>query len=111
VDSLNLPRVSIPPRTLDGVVPNIGKIDQVTYFELDVHGLQHKRVFAYVVLDQEDDMILGDPWLKDVKGVYSAQRGRLDVFTRQGERIRCWNRAEAYTARTKKIQIRKATAG
>jgi hypothetical protein len=38
-------------------------------------------------------MILGDPWLYDVRGWYLARKGYLDIFTKAGERTRCWNRA------------------
>jgi predicted aspartyl protease len=40
-------------------------ITQVAQFEMDVGGLGHKTVFAYVVPDQSEDLILGRAWLKD----------------------------------------------
>jgi hypothetical protein len=51
-------------------------------------------VFAYIVENQIDVMILGDPWVKDVNGKYSARRGYLDIFDKEGHRTRCWNRRD-----------------
>ena len=88
-ESLNLPRIRVPTRTLDGVVADQGRITHVTHFDLDVHGHQQQHVFAYIIPGQLDELILGDPWLKDVGGRYSARKGYLDIFTKSGERTRC----------------------
>ena len=92
--SLDLPRIRIPTRQLDGVIPNLGTITHVTYFDLDIHGHQQRRVFAYIIGPQTDDMLLGDPWLADVDGRYSARKGYLDIYDRNGIKTRCWNRAD-----------------
>jgi hypothetical protein len=112
VQSLYLPRIRIPTRILDGVIPNKGRITQVTHFNLDIHGHQQGRVFAYIIPQQEDSMILGDPWLRDVNGRYSAKKGYIDIFTRTGERTRCWNRVDRTIGPTnvKKIQVKKLIA-
>jgi hypothetical protein len=34
-------------------------------------------------------MILGDPWLYDIRGRYSARKGYLDIYTKTREQIRC----------------------
>jgi RNase H-like domain found in reverse transcriptase/Reverse transcriptase (RNA-dependent DNA polymerase)/Integrase zinc binding domain len=92
--SFDLPRIRIPTRTLDGVVEHQGRITHITYFDMDVHGHRQHRVYAYVIPKQTDEMILGNTWLKDVDGRYSARKGYLDIFTPTGRRTRCWNRAD-----------------
>ena len=93
--SLNLPRIRLnTPRRLDGVVRNQGWITHATYFNMDIHGHEQPRVFAYIVESQEDEMILGDAWMKHVNGHYSARKGYLDIYDQDGERTRCWNRAD-----------------
>lgn len=91
--SLDLPRIRLNiPRRLDGVVRDQGRITHATYFDLDVHGHKETRVFAYIIDQQEDEMILGDAWLKHVDGRYSARKGYLDIYGPNGEHTRCWNR-------------------
>lgn len=93
--SLDLPRIRLnAPRRLDGVIRDLGRITHATYFDLDVHGHRQSRVFAYIVDQQEDEMILGDAWMKDVDGRYSARRGYLDIYGPGREHTRCWNRAD-----------------
>ena len=94
VKSLDLPRIRIPTRTLDGVVANQGRITHVTYLDADIHSHQQENVFAYIIENQIDEMILGDPWLKQVNGRYSAKKGYLDIYDRDGHRTRCWNRRD-----------------
>ena len=60
---------------------------------MDVHGHIQKDVYAYIIPGQIDQMILGNTWLIDVDGRYSARKGCLDIFTKTGEHTRCWNRA------------------
>jgi hypothetical protein len=49
--TLNLPRIKIRPRRLDGVVANQGRITHVTYFDADIHGHQQGTTFAYIIED------------------------------------------------------------
>ena len=93
VKSFDLPRIRIPTRTLDGVVGNQGRIEYVTYFDADIHGHRQGRVYAYVIYGQLDAMILGNPWLIEVKGVYSPAKGYLDIRDKEDKTTRCWNRA------------------
>jgi hypothetical protein len=79
------------------------QITHVTYFDLDVHGHQQGRVFAYIIGPQEDSMILGDPWLYDVRGRYLARKGYLDIYTKTREQIRYWNR-ENHTIRPMNVK-------
>lgn len=46
VISLDLPRIRIRTRVLDGVLANQGRITHITYFDADIHGHQQDRVFA-----------------------------------------------------------------
>lgn len=93
--SLDLPRIRLNvPRRLDGVIQDLGRITHATYFDLDVHGHKQPHVFAYIVDHQEDEMILGDAWMKHVDGRYSARKGYLDIYSTDRERTRCWNRAD-----------------
>jgi hypothetical protein len=57
-------------------------------------------------------MILGDPWLYDVRGRYSARKGYLDIYTKTREQTRCWNRANHIIRPTniKALRIVQATA-
>jgi hypothetical protein len=57
-------------------------------------------------------MILGDPWLYDVRGRYSARKGYLDIYTKTREQTRCWNRANHIIRPTniKALRIMQATA-
>jgi hypothetical protein len=73
---------------LDRVVANQGQITHVTYFHADIHGHQQDRVFAYIIKNQIDAMILGDPWVKDMNRKYSARRGYLNIFNKEGHRTR-----------------------
>ena len=94
VKSLNLPRIRIRTRVLDGVVANQGRITHVTYFNVDIHGHQQDRVFAYIIENQIDEIILGDPWVRDVDGMYSARKGYMDICDKEGNKTRCWNRRD-----------------
>ena len=92
--SLDLPRIRLSvPRRLDGVICDLGTITHATHFDLDVHGHKQSRVFAYIIEQQDDEMILGDAWMKHVDGRYSARKGYLDIYSPDRERTRCWNRA------------------
>ena len=94
VKSLDLPRIRIRTRVLDGVIANQGRITHVTYFNVDIHGHQQDRVFAYIIENQIDEIILGDPWVKDVNGRYSARKGYMDIHDKEGNKTRCWNRRD-----------------
>jgi hypothetical protein len=75
-------------------VANQGRITHVTYFNIDIHGHQQENVFAYIIENQMDEMILGDPWVIDVNGTYSARKGYMDIYDKSGRRTRCWNRRD-----------------
>jgi hypothetical protein len=89
-------------------VPNQYRITHATYFDLDIHGHQQGRVFAYIIGPQSDSMILGDLWLHDVNGRYLARKGYLDIFTKSRERTRCWNRIDRTIGPTRVKALRVA---
>ncbi len=74
-------------------MPDQGKIRHITYADLDVHGVQKKRAYFYIIPDMTDDIILGDVWMKEFDAVYSPKKGCMDLTSLEGETIRCWNRA------------------
>ena len=112
VKAFDLPRIRISPRILDGVVANQGKIHHMTYFDIDVHGHQQGRIFAYVIPGQIEEMMLGLPWMKEVDAHFSARRGYMDIFTQVGEKTRCWNRANPSIGplKVKRTRIAKVSA-
>ena len=63
-DSLDLPRIPIPSRTLSEVTRarHSQIIDSITHALIDVPG-HSQVVMAYVIPDQTRPMILGLPWL------------------------------------------------
>lgn len=74
----SLPRIPIRPRDLIGVnTITKNAITQVTYFDIDIDGHQQKRVFAYVLPDQTDNIILGTPWMVDQDVLLRPRKRRL----------------------------------
>ena len=112
VRSLDLPRIRIRTRVLDGVVANQGRITHVTHFNADIHGHQQHSIFAYIIENQIDEIILGDPWVKDVNGTYSAKKGYIDIYDKDGRRTRCWNRRDSSIRPpgVKALRVSKASA-
>ena len=89
-----------------------GRITHVTCFDLDIHGHKQKNVFAYVIPEQVDDLILGKPWETDVKRKSSANKGYIDIFSKEGTRTRCWNRRDVSIGpqNVKRLQVRRVSA-
>jgi predicted aspartyl protease len=112
-NSLDLPRIEISPRTLDGVIANQGRITHITWATIDVHGQRQSPVYFYVIKGQMDDVILGDNWMKDVDARYSPRKGYMDITCpRTGVKTRCWNRAKPTLGPQgfKRIQITRVRA-
>ena len=72
VKSFDLPRIHVSPRSLESVIGVAGTIHFMTCFDLDVHGHRQSAVYAYIVPDQIDKMILGKPWMTDVDAIFSS---------------------------------------
>ena len=79
---LRLPRISITPRDLEQVNVTVkGAIREVAYADTDIDGHKLNRVFFYVIPDQEDDVILGRPWMNAEKVTISPSQGELTIGT------------------------------
>jgi predicted aspartyl protease len=79
---LRLPRISITPRDLAQVNVTVkGAIREVAYADTDIDGHKLNRVFFYVIPDQEDDVILGRPWMDAEEVTISPSRGELTIGT------------------------------
>ena len=64
--SMNLKRTKIKPRLLEGITggprPNI---NEVTCFDIDLDGHKRRMVYAYVIRDLGEPLILGRPWMNE----------------------------------------------
>jgi len=79
---LRLPRIAITPRDLAQVNVTVkGAIREVAYADTDIDGHKSNRVFFYVIPDQEDDVILGRPWMDAEEVTISPSRGELTIGT------------------------------
>jgi predicted aspartyl protease len=77
---LQLPRISIPPRSLTQVnTTSDNAISEVTYFSMDIDGHKQQRVFCYVIPYQEDDVILGLPWIRAEDVVLRPQKAKMRI--------------------------------
>ena len=77
---LSLPLLEVDPKTLGGVFKGtITTIRHVTYFSLDIGGIKTTKVFAYVVPQQQEKLILGKPWYKDNDVVLYAAEDKLHI--------------------------------
>lgn len=75
---LRLPRLPITPRDLEAVnVVTAGAITHVAYADTDVDGHKRKRAFFYVIPGQEEDVILGRPWMVAEQAVHNPARGEI----------------------------------
>ena len=78
VQELSLPLLETAPRILGGVIDGpTTTIRHVTYFSLDIGGMKQSRIFAYVVPDQHERLILGRPWLKDNNATLNSASEKL----------------------------------
>ena len=90
-DSLDLPRIPIPSKTLSGVTRarHSQTIDSITHALIDVSG--HTQVImAYVIPNQTWPMILGLPWLQQNDVTISPARqslciGKSDITVRNSD--------------------------
>ena len=62
VQRLGLPRIQIPKRPLEGVAATYnGSISEVTYFSINIEGHTQERIYAYIISDQRERLILRMP--------------------------------------------------
>ena len=79
---LHLPRIEITPRDLTQVNITVkDAIKHVSYADIDIDGYKLKRVFFYLVPNQEDDVILGRPWMNAERVTISPAKGELTIGT------------------------------
>ena len=82
VRRLGLPRIQIPKRPLEGVAAtHNGSISEVTYFSIDFEGHTQERIYAYIISDQRERLILGMPWLRAEAVVYDPQLDELHIHS------------------------------
>lgn len=78
VKILSLTTENINPKVIKGVLSNIsGLINKVASFSLDIGGLQIEKVWAYVVPNQGEDLILGMPWLKHCHAELDSEKSKI----------------------------------
>lgn len=93
-----LPRIDITPRDLHQVDTVTKKaITQVAYTDIDLDGHEQKRVFCYIIPQQEEDVILGMPWMTD-QDVILRPRKRLLTIRKTRIRVRQRSRHDSETA-------------
>ncbi len=79
---LHLPRISITPRDLAQVNVTVkGAIREVAYADTDIDGHKLSRVFFYIIPNQEDDIILGRPWMNAEEVTIFPSQGELTIGT------------------------------
>ena len=62
---LQLPTLLIRPRTLEQVAGvDYNAINRVSFFDIDIDGHRQRRVWAYVIPQMQQDVILGLPWAR-----------------------------------------------
>ncbi|KAI0995203.1 hypothetical protein K3495_g12979, partial [Podosphaera aphanis] len=82
VSELNLPRISIPPRTLKLAENNTSSnsIAYITWAYIDIDGHKEK-IFGYVINKLAFPLILGEPWMRHNNVVYMAGARSLRIET------------------------------
>jgi hypothetical protein len=84
-----LPTLTISPRPVSGLFQGKRQtITQVAYGPMDIGGHQQHRVFAYVVPNQSENLILGQKWMEDQDVKLSPRKGYLTI---KSTGIRIWN--------------------
>ena len=68
---LALPRIQIPKTPLEGVAATHN--GSISYFSIDIEGHTQERMYAYIIPDQREKLILGTPWLRAEAAVYDPR--------------------------------------
>ena len=75
-----LQRISITRRRLQQVAGIQDQaIAEVAYGNLDIDGHQQDRVFAYVIPDQSEDVMLGLPWIRSEDVRIKTKKGYIEI--------------------------------
>lgn len=83
--TLSLERLPIIPRPLHGVASNATLTSVVKLSSLDISGAKTHDVFAYVVPNQKEKLILGTPWIQKEQAFLSPD-GKFVELKRGKER-------------------------
>jgi len=88
--------ISITPRPLTELMSTTKKaISEVAYMDIDLDGHQQRRVFLYVIPNQQDyDIILGLPWMNSQNVVLAPSCTELKIGI---SNIILWNENQAQT--------------
>ena len=84
---LNLPRISILPRTLETaekITENKPVIEAITYVSLDLDGYLTPKLWLYIVPHSSHSMIIGKKWLEEHDAVVHSKEQRLELRNFQG---------------------------
>ena len=75
-----LPRIPITPRDLAQVNITVkGAIKSVTFADIDIDGYRKRRVFFFVIPNQDDDVILGKTWMEEEDVTLQPAKGLLHI--------------------------------
>src|SRR6266480_2122984 len=98
-----LPTFMISPRRVSGLFQNKQQmITQVAYGPIDIGGHQQRCIFAYVVPNQSENLILGQKWMEDQDVVLSPRKGCLTI---KSTGIRIWNDNLRKNVNVKYVQV------
>jgi hypothetical protein len=79
-DRLRLPRIPIKPRALQQFATiTWDAIREVGYMDIDLDGHKEQRVFFYVIPDQQDDVVLGLPWLQQQDVCFYPRKRKMKI--------------------------------
>src|SRR6266516_4682648 len=89
-----LERIPIVPRPLTELMSTTkGAISEVAYMDIDLDGHQQRRVFLYVIPNQQDyDIVLGYPWMITQNVTLIPGRAELKIGISD---ITLWNENQA----------------
>ncbi|KFG83001.1 Pol-like protein [Metarhizium anisopliae] len=75
-----LPRIPITPRDLTQVNTAVkSTIKTVTFADINIDRYRKKRVFFYVIPNQDNDIILGKTWIEEEDVTLQPTRGLLHI--------------------------------
>lgn len=109
VRSLQLPRIIVTPRSIEGATRERSVISEVTYLDMDIDGYK-RRTWAYIAPRLSYPLILGKPWMEAEGAVYHAREHRLSI-ERAGN-MQVWEKGFAPASkRMQQCQQAKRVAG
>ena len=79
VQRLALPRIQIPKRPREGVAATHN--GSISYFSIDIEGHTEERIYAYIIPDHREKLILGTPWPRAEAAVCDPQSDELHIHS------------------------------